>query len=1259
MAGKLRTVFLSGTRRDLGSFFEAASAAIEKELAGYRVSTMEDLTPEDIPVERWSRREAAVPDLLVGLVGHYYGTPRAGGPSLSEREFERAGMAGVPRLMFLTEAGDPALIERQGAEERQHVASFRSRLQSGELVIRPGIITPQEFSREVVRAIGAWERRTLGGVLLPVKRFVELNEPSAPDGMLSHQHPYVGSHALLDILERFATSGQRILVLHGPWGRGKTRLLLEWCGRTRAELRFLREDVTLPHDALKSAVDDPYVFIVEDVHKRPDDEKQALLHFLRTRASNLKLVVTTRTNRLASFTGVLRGHHMEPGQVDVREVEALSDLAQRQLIASILGKNDEWAYTLAMRTRGNALAGVVAARAALQGRANIREIEGEHFERVVVESFLDAVLDNVEGEPARRERYKKVLRLVAVAGPVWPKDTDGLEALACFIGVRRYELHEDFSALEAAGLLVRHGGLVRIPVDAVSEYQVVDASVSPHGESTGYVEEALKTLAEPFLGNILRNLAMADWDPNQNGRVASVTGEVWQLVPDLYEHMPAVRQNKIREVIAEIAPLHPEPALRFADRFLGPELEDAERTAPSSLSFLYYVRRDFTRLLKNVLGAPVCVARACDLLWSLAMQEPNPINPQSDSAERVLQDAGEYRPTQSLAAYEAFVSWAEVRSHGANRLPGHRLAKYLSPLLHKELMHEWFDGQQITLEAKGLLYSYWKPLRRRVIDLLIRIAIDGDWKDARGALVALGAALWHQPGSFQRLVSEGERSQWIPEQEYALACLRKLRQERRSPILDLCMPMQLSRLAARERVPELRDTARALVDELQRDLAGTLEQALAGVHSGDRRDPAGTERERQEALQAAARVLAAPGVSPEDSLARLTRSAVALNEANRPPRVEELFSDVAQTSSRVATTWGLLLVREPGHPLRPMVNGLVRGLLGSDPEAGKLLVDVLLDDGSPDFLRSLRFADSDVELLGEAKVVALLKRMLTHPALSVRAHAFKLLAYSGGLGAAVRAGLLLSHHVNEELAESWAEAVVQEELYVVYGQEEKEVLAQALRTPRSLGHWCGELMVKLVEDVPAAVVDMMLARIEAVDREGIGFEAVPVLASHETPASEGLVPEERQRAMLALSRLLEHENVLVGEYARRWFAELASMNREVRRAIRLHWIQAGTAGAVMRALDSFEEEPPMSLFEQEDEVIALLEAAMKCGPELLEEAQQVLARVARGGVRQGAPGEQSSRDLEFRERSQVHSQKHPDETLAGRFYRRLAGELDG
>ncbi|NOK36054.1 DUF4062 domain-containing protein [Corallococcus exercitus] len=1260
MVGELRTVFLSGTRRDLGGFFEAARIAIGKELAGYRVSTMEEPTPEDIPVARWSRREATVPDLLVGLVGRYYGTARGGGPSLSEQEFDCAGAAGVPRLMFLTEAGDPSLTELQSPEERQQVESLRGRLQNGDLLIRRDIATPEEFAREVVRAIHAWERRTLRGVLMPAKRFVELNEPSTPDGLLSHRHPYVGAPALLEMLEGFATSGQRILVLHGPWGRGKTRLLLEWSGVTRAELRFLREDVTLSHEALRAAVDDPYVLVVEDVHKLLDDSKQALLHFLRTRGSNLKLVVTTRTNRLDSFKTVLRGQHIEPALVLIREVEALREPEQRQLIASILGKDDEWAYILARRTQGNALAGVVAARAALQGKANIREIEGEHFESAVIESFLDAVLENAEGEPARRDRYRKVLRLVAVAGPVLPADADGMEALARFSGLPRYELHEDFAALETAGLLMRHGGLVRIPVDAIAEHLVVDASVSPQGESKDYVEQALETLAVSFLGNILRNLATADWDPEQTGRVTSVTGRVWERVPDLYERMAATRQQEIRGVIEEISPLHPEPALRFALRFLVPAMTGTESDASASQSFLFHARRNLTRLLRNVLGAPGCVARACDVLWRLAEPESTTNNPLPDSPELALRDAGEYRPTRTLAAYEAFVSWAEARSRGENKIPGYRLAHYLSSLLHKELMHSWSDGKQITLQAQGLLYSYWAPLRRRVIDLLVRIAIEGDWRDAQRALNALGGALAHQPGSFQRHVSNGERSQWVPEQEYALACLRQLRQERSSRILDLCMPRQLSWLADREPSPALRAEARLLMDEMQRALAGTLEHALVGRNPDDRRDYREAERKRQEALSAAARSLADPSVSPEDSLARLTQAAVALCDAEQSPRVEELFNHVAQTSPSVAMTWALMLVRKPGHPLRAAMNGLVRGLLGSAPDAGTALMEVLFTDRSPDLLSGISFVDSDVGLLGETKVVALLERMLTHPAESVRANAFQQVASLDGLAARVRAGLLLCHSVNEalRLAETWANAVTEEAVYAVYGREEKEALARALRTPCKLGYGCGQLMKKLVEDVPAAMVDTMLARIEAVDREGTDFDAVPHVSEHETPLSRELPPAERQRAMLALSGLLEHENIFVREHARRWFSELAPVDSEARRVVRRHWLQAGTPGAVSRAIGSFEDEPPTSLFDQEDEVVQLLEAAQRCGPDLLEFARQMLARVARGGLREGTPGAPFPLDLEIRDRARAHSQKHPSGTLAERLYRQLAEDLD-
>jgi hypothetical protein len=97
-----QTVFLSGTRRDLAPFFLAAKDALAEHLPTYQVVMMEDLTPEDITSERWSRREAATRDVFVGLIGQYFGTVRSDGSSLTEQEYIAAEQAGVHRLMFLT-----------------------------------------------------------------------------------------------------------------------------------------------------------------------------------------------------------------------------------------------------------------------------------------------------------------------------------------------------------------------------------------------------------------------------------------------------------------------------------------------------------------------------------------------------------------------------------------------------------------------------------------------------------------------------------------------------------------------------------------------------------------------------------------------------------------------------------------------------------------------------------------------------------------------------------------------------------------------------------------------------------------------------------------------------------------------------------------------------------------------------------------------------------------------------------------------------
>ena len=60
-----------------------------------------------IPGDHWSRREATTPDVLVGLVGRYYGkVPRGQDRSLTEMEFDVAGQVGIRRDARKVERGE-------------------------------------------------------------------------------------------------------------------------------------------------------------------------------------------------------------------------------------------------------------------------------------------------------------------------------------------------------------------------------------------------------------------------------------------------------------------------------------------------------------------------------------------------------------------------------------------------------------------------------------------------------------------------------------------------------------------------------------------------------------------------------------------------------------------------------------------------------------------------------------------------------------------------------------------------------------------------------------------------------------------------------------------------------------------------------------------------------------------------------------------------------------------------------------------------
>jgi hypothetical protein len=540
--------------------------------------------------------------------------------------------------------------------------------------------------------------------------------------------------------------------------------------------------------------------------------------------------------------------------------------------------------------------------------------------------------------------------------------------------------------------------------------QALAETGAPRAPTPHDLPRALETLTEPVPGNVLRDLAQAAAE--QPGELADVTARVLERITKQYGQLPASRQQEVLDFVGDIASLHPERALDFVTREFEPALLAVSETMQWELS----------RILASVLGAPACVARACDLLWRMAEPDHSERGQTPLPAEFALRNAGGSGPTRSPASEEAFVAWAEQRAQG---IPAERLARYLEPLPGTE-----------------------PALRRRVTELLHRVSPRRDTTEVPFEHVLVGDFPWDDEG-------------------------RHLLQEQ----LDL-----------------------------------------------------------------AARTLLDTSATPEEALARLARSIRALRDAGGLPRVMELFQAVANVSPGVLLHWGQVMMREPTHPLRQDLHGLLSALVDSEPELACVLVDALCEQGDAGLLRGLSFDPGHLEALGEARLVALYERMLTHPEHSVRVAALKRLGDDRGLPERVLARLLLTARRSDldepASARAWAQAVDRSRIYDAFRREEKEALVAALRGPRSLGSWSHLLLQRFAATVPAALVDLMLARIEDAAEAGADYEAVPVMRLEQDPPYQQLRPEERQRALAAVERLLEHEHSAVRAQARRWLADL-------------------------------------------------------------------------------------------------------------------------
>ncbi|UCC64883.1 MAG: DUF4062 domain-containing protein, partial [Anaerolineae bacterium] len=202
----------------------------------YKCVRMEDFGARDWVADDFCQAKVAECDLFVGVVGHLYGScPEASEQSYTEREYEAAIAAGLPRLMFIAPEDFSLPMQLREPDEKwrkQH--AFRERVSQAR--IRDTFTSPNDLARRVVQAIRNWEQEQAAIERRPLAVCAEGVMPLPPQFYFAHPYPlqehFTGRVREREMLTEWLTRGQRpVLAVIALGGMGKSALTWAWLQR--------------------------------------------------------------------------------------------------------------------------------------------------------------------------------------------------------------------------------------------------------------------------------------------------------------------------------------------------------------------------------------------------------------------------------------------------------------------------------------------------------------------------------------------------------------------------------------------------------------------------------------------------------------------------------------------------------------------------------------------------------------------------------------------------------------------------------------------------------------------------------------------------------------------------------------------------------------------------------------------------------------------------------------------------------------------
>lgn len=646
---------------------------------------------------------------------------------------------------------------------------------------------PPQIQKDVLdQTWGPAVRRLLmsapGDAFVTIDKFASARKN--PNARVSDLGEMVGrkdeSDVLIAALDRSAETYRQVVVVSGPAGRGKSRLLSEVLSGVQAAnpgvpVVCLSEGHQFAAHALQELTVDPQVVFVDDAHRSPA-ELAALLSMARG-LPDVQVVLATRSSGRSGVVEQTARAEFGPSERSVLDVGSLSVKESRRLVDGLTADmNVSFALKnhLARQAEHSPFVAVLTTNMMRRGELSGFVGLDSDLRLHVLSRYTELLGTDIQG--FSRATTQRVLATFAAIGPA-RLDEDTTARVAEFCGLRPIDLVRIRSEFRDNGVLVDDNDMVRVVPDALADF-VLEAEAAHEDFDSGFVGELWVGFGEGHRHTLAQTLGELDWRLAHRGG-PRVMASVWASIRSRMDtpfygrilaelgQLDALAATQPADVIALLEELR--NRLNEEDVAGVEEPEDPDgRPWRARFGLAPEGRGDVRAKMANLysraaMNDPSQLETALDALWDLRRRDSSPTNSNTSHPARMVTDNLANLGTLPHGSFpdRIVAKVAEWSNEPARPDDVTSPLFALAPLLVKEVLETvQASSRKLQFQPHTIVAGRMRDTRDKIRELLLTQALSDDLKRVGDALTLLRDALRQPHGFFGKHVGDDAILSW-------------------------------------------------------------------------------------------------------------------------------------------------------------------------------------------------------------------------------------------------------------------------------------------------------------------------------------------------------------------------------------------------------------------------------------------------------------------------------------------------------------------